>query len=172
MFNGSAYAPGGQPIEALTASLAVGQFQKNIRVIGDRVCRHQPSGPPVFTDPMPFLTMDMRYERAYGGVDIYSDPAMPCIYPRNHLGKGFVIGKDKKQIEGLALPNIEDPARPVQSPKDRPDPAGFGPLGRMWQTRHAKTGTYTGNYVEARWPWFPEDFDWTHFNAAPEDMQL
>ena len=52
------------------------------------------------------------------------------------------------------------------------EPAGFGPLGRMWATRFAKMGTYTGRYRETRWPWFPEDFDWSHCNAAPEEMQF
>jgi hypothetical protein len=32
-------------------------------------------------------------------------------------------------------------------------------------------GNYGGDYMEKRWPWFAEDFDWAYFNAATEDMQ-
>jgi hypothetical protein len=32
-------------------------------------------------------------------------------------------------------------------------------------------GTYTYAYRATRWPWFPEDFDWSYYNAAPEAMQ-
>jgi uncharacterized protein YjbI with pentapeptide repeats len=31
---------------------------------------------------------------------------------------------------------------------------------------------YGNDYVERRWPWFPEDFDWTYFNAAPAALQI
>jgi hypothetical protein len=33
-------------------------------------------------------------------------------------------------------------------------------------------GNYKGKYLEERWPWFPQDFDWGHYNAAPPDMQV
>src|SRR5262249_42887785 len=62
-------------------------------------------------------------------------------------------------------PNIEDPARPDE-------PAGFGPLAPTWAPRKDLIGTYNGDYRKTRWPWFPKDFDWAHFNAAPRDQQL
>ncbi|MEZ4551059.1 MAG: DUF2169 domain-containing protein [Desulfobacterales bacterium] len=37
--------------------------------------------------------------------------------------------------------------------------------------RRSKLGTYKGNWLKDRWPWYPMDFDWGHFNAAPADMQ-
>ena len=41
-----------------------------IAVVGDRVARHVEGGTPTFTDPAPFTTMELRYERAYGGIDV------------------------------------------------------------------------------------------------------
>jgi hypothetical protein len=109
VLNGKAYAPYGQPTSTFTASLCVGSHRKDVRVIGDRVCRYREADEPVFTEPKPVTVVDLRYENAYGGVDIYSDPRLPCAYPRNFLGKGFVIVKSKRALDNLALPNLDDP---------------------------------------------------------------
>lgn len=151
VFNGKVYAPGGKPVQALMASLRVGAHQKKVWVLGDRVCHFRALRRPLlFTDPLPFTEMDLRYERAYGGVDIYTDPALPCIYPRNHLGKGFVIGKKKKPVEGLELPNIEDPADPltperlcieeIKNWENQPMPQGMGWFSKYWQPRAGLAG--------------------------------
>ena len=150
VLNGRAYTPNGEPMDALTASLIVGQFRKDIRVIGNRVSRFRHLGSPAFTDPEPFTTMEMRYERAYGGVDIYSDPHMPCVYPRNHLGRGFVIGTSKQVIDNLALPNIEDPDDLLTPDrlstghfKDweaQPMPQGVGWFAKFWRPRASFAG--------------------------------
>ncbi len=198
VFNGKVYAPGAEPVQELTASLAVGPFQKVVHVIGDRFCRHQSSGPPVFTDPIPFVSMDLRYERAYGGVDIYSDPTMPCIYARNHLGKGFVIGKDKKQIEGLELPNIENPedlltperlcAGEIKNWENQPMPQGMGWFCKYWQPRAGLAGVmpadreleqqlrqvYTRAVPEEQRELYAQtqlpDMDFRFFNGASEGL--
>lgn len=150
ILNGRAYAPKGEPIDALTASLIVSQFQKDVRVIGDRFCYYRHFREPIFTDPLPFTTMEICYERAYGGVDIYSDSKVPCAYPRNHLGRGFIIGKSKKAIDKLALPNIEDPedlltpARlstgEVKNWERQPMPQGFGWFTKAWYPRATFAG--------------------------------
>jgi hypothetical protein len=150
VLNGTAYAPRGKPVAALTAALQVGQHRKEVRVIGDRVCRYRMGADPVFTDPKPFTTLELRYERAYGGVDISSDPKVPCAYARNHLGRGFVVGKSKKAVDNLALPNIEDP-KDLLTParlccghfmhwERQPMPQGFGWFAKYWQPRAALAG--------------------------------
>ena len=115
VLNGKAYAPRGRLTQELTASLMVGQARKDVRVIGDRQCRHRDKGDPLFTDPQSFTTMELRYERAYGGIDIYSDPSIPCPYLRNPLGCGFVVGGNKRTIDSLVLPNLEDPNEPAHT---------------------------------------------------------
>lgn len=49
---------------------------------------------------------------------------------------------------------------------------GFGPMPAAWPPRRRLVGSYDGDYVKARWPWFPADFDWGYFNAAPRDQQV
>ena len=114
------------------------------------------------TAPEPFVRMDLRYENSFGGKG----------FPANPIGKGFADLPDGKGGEFRPMPNLEDPASPILSQGNRPAPAGFGPLDPKWAIRRNKLGTYKGAYRKTRWPWFPEDLDWTHFNAAPPDMQL
>jgi len=150
VLNGRAYAPPGQRVTTLTASLSIGQHRKDLLVLGDRVARYKANQDPVFTDPQPFGTMDLRYERAYGGVDIYSESKMPYVYPRNHLGRGFVVANIQGGVENLPLPNIENPGDRLTPArlcvgqfKDwerQPMPEGFGWTMKTWRPRSAYAG--------------------------------
>jgi hypothetical protein len=150
VLNGKAYAPNGRATLVLNASLSIGKFRKEIAVIGDRVCRYREDGEPAFTDPAPFTTMELRYERAYGGIDIYSDPKVPCAYVRNPLGRGFAVSNIKRAIEGLPLPNLEDPANLLTPGRltiphfmyweRQPMPQGFGWYAKHWQPRASYAG--------------------------------
>ena len=134
----------------LRASVTVGAVRKDIAVFGDRFCTHRIFAGPLFSEPDPFVTMDIRYELAYGGVDIRSDPGMPCAYARNNLGKGFVIGDGKKSLDQLPLPNIEDPddlltparlcAGDVSKWDRQPMPQGFGWFAKFWHPRASYAG--------------------------------
>jgi hypothetical protein len=134
----------------LTAALTVGPFRREIVVIGDRACEFRDKAEPIFTDPQPFTTMEIKYERAYGGVDIYSDRRVPCAYPRNHLGRGFVVANVKKALDGLALPNLEDPKNSLTPARlitgnwtnweRQPAPQGFGWYSKYWQPRAKLAG--------------------------------
>jgi hypothetical protein len=89
--------------------------------------------------------MPVRYEHAYGGVDIYSDRKMHCIYARNHLGKGFAIANLKAVVEDLPLPNIEALDDRLQPERlcvghfmyweRQPMPEGLGWFAQHWQPR-------------------------------------
>jgi Uncharacterized protein conserved in bacteria len=150
VLHGKAYAQPGQCVTTLTASLAVGRYRKDLLIIGDRVARFNSRRDPIFTDPQPFETMELRYERAYGGVDIYSEPKMEYVYPRNHLGRGFAVANIQKSVENLPLPNIEDPNDRLTPPrlcvgefKDwerQPMPQGFGWTLKMWRPRSSYAG--------------------------------
>lgn len=145
VLNGSAHAPKGNPVREMLATLEVGAMKKTIRVIGDRVCKHRPAADPTFTDPVPFTKMELRYDRAYGGVDVFTDTNCQFIYPRNHLGKGFAVGNGRASIDELDLPNLEDPNDPltpsrmcagkIENWPKQPLPAGFGWYAKYWQPR-------------------------------------
>jgi hypothetical protein len=150
VLNGRAYAPRGQSATMFTVSLIIGRHRKDVLVLGDRVAHYNGKREPVFTDPQPFKTIDLRYERAYGGVDIYSEPKMQCVYPRNHLGRGYVVSNTKRSIENLHLPNFEDPKDQLTPTRlcvgdfmnweRQPIPQGFGWTMKMWRPRSSYAG--------------------------------
>jgi hypothetical protein len=145
VLNGRAYAPAGKPAHELVATLVVGEHRKDIVIVGDRIARYRPEREPAFTEPEPFESVEIRYERAFGGVDIYFDRKMPCIYGRNHLGRGYVIANARESVDGLPLPNIEDPNDRLTAERlcighhvhwERlPMPQGFGWFAKHWRPR-------------------------------------
>lgn len=153
LFLGAAHAPGGRPVAQVDAVLRVGQFKKALRIVGDRSWLRLTDQESRASEPITFTTMPIMYERAYGGIDFKPNP----------IG----LGHDKTR-----LPNIESQVTLIRTQEDQPAPSGFGPIAGHWEPRNSKTGSYTENWVKERWPWFPEDFDWSYFNAAPEDQQI
>jgi hypothetical protein len=151
---GKAYAPGGHPTTEMGVGLAVGDHRKVIRLIGERRCIYRADLPPSFTEPEPFTEMEMRYERAYGGTYLRDDPVRMFPYPRNHQGAGFVLKNTPEAVEGLALPNLEDPEdlltpeRIVLGERERwngqPLPQGFGWFQRTWYPRCSFVGSVPG----------------------------
>jgi hypothetical protein len=149
---GNAYAPGGLPVTRMIASVIVADREKSILIFGDRECRYREDMPPVFSSPQPFTKMEIRYERAYGGRDTTSDPNIPFFYPRNYMGTGIALRNCKETVDGLPLPNIEDPddlltperivlEKPERWP-EQPLPQGFGWFQRTWYPRSASVGSY------------------------------
>jgi uncharacterized protein YjbI with pentapeptide repeats len=155
---GKCHAPRGEPAAAVAVRVKVGAQEKKLLVLGDR--RWKKIGPiSTIGEPQPFTVMDLDYSKAFGGPD----------FPRNPLGKGMPPAQDG---EPRLLPNIENPARPVALPDDRPEPAGLGPIDLTWPQRFSKVGTYDDHWLKTRFPGFAADMDWSLFNAAPQDQWL
>ena len=93
-------------------TLRVGDaIEKTVRVIGDRVWKRR-LGIVDMTNPEPFEKIPLIYERAFGGWDAAEpDPLTSQFEPRNPVGVGF---KRKEWEEGMPLPNLEDPKRPLK----------------------------------------------------------
>jgi len=159
---GKCHAPRGKPIPACQVTFRVGEKSRSLAVFGDRYWKRNALGVQTITEPEPFTEMELRYENSFGGQD----------YKYNPVGKGHRKEETNAGKNMRLLPNVEAPDSLIDSPRSRPQPAGFGPLGRMWEQRFSRMGTYKGKWLEERWPWFPTDFDWGHFNAAPPEMQL
>ena len=151
----TAHTISGAPAQQIIASVVVGTKRKDMVMIGKRQARFREGGDPVFTDPEPFRTMPVRYELAYGGVDVRSDPSLAFPYARNHLGCGFVVRNVKEAVDGLALPNIEAPddrlaperlcCGHVMHWERQPQPDGLGWYSKYWQPRAAKAGVMPGD---------------------------
>lgn len=154
VFVGKAYAPDEKPVQQLDVAIEVSSHKKAIRIFGDRWCHYIENGPPLVSDPIPFTEMEIRYERAYGGKDEAGIPGLPFYYPRNPIGVGLALSHTPECIDGLKLPNLEDPEdllereRIVLGEPERwnlqPLPQGFGWYHRAWYPRCSFAGTMPG----------------------------
>lgn len=153
---GHAHAPGGSAA-VMEAGLRFGRdekgFERRIAVIGERHWRRG-----VATDAAPFDRIPLVYGRAYGGSGFEGNP----------LGRGRVAGPDGR----IALPNLEDRDNLTRSPSSAPGPVCFAPVPPFFRARTSKLGTFGPEWVKTRWPYFPDDFDWAYFQAAPEQQQV
>ena len=167
---GKAYAPEGGPVKWLDVSLAIRRLRKTIRVFGDRKWWFPTrlALVPVKSRPKPFVTMDLVYDRAFGGV--YEGPGFYCR--ENLVGTGYIEKKRKVSIHSKRLPNLEDPNALIRSWRSKPKPAGFGFYGRGWMPRAKYAGTYDERYRRERAPALPRDFSYAFYNGAHPDLQV
>src|SRR5262245_13505405 len=171
LLNGSAYAPGGRPVDRVTVSLRVGTVRKSFDVVGDRVWQASALRLGA-SPPTPFARMPISYDRAFGGVDkAKGDLTTFRWYPTNHAGVGWHDYLDTKFLDGAPLPNTEETGDPVRKPNGTYRPMSFGSVGRAWQPRPKWAGTYDQKWLDETFPFLPKDFDERYFQAAPEDQQ-
>ncbi len=143
--------PSGGAQSSSYVRMRVAAVDKTIAVVGDRVWR---DGVP--TDPVPFASMPLGWDRAFGGGGFAANPT----------GRGMI------DVDGLRwLPNLEDRRQLVTSPHQRPAPAGFLPVDPSWSPRAEKLGTYDERWLRELSPGYAADLDPSFFNAAPLDQQ-
>lgn len=163
VIKGNAYAMGAQTHTRVSA--VVGQHKKSVLVFGDRRCLKGQNGQPLFSDPQPFEKIPLTFDRAYGGRDAvaekdYKSPVheaaewmpdsvtaentSPYRYPRNPIGRGYLMEPTAEALEQLELPNLEDALDPLT-----PERLPVGEPGR-W----------------LRMP-LPQAFDWMHYSFFP-----
>lgn len=164
---GQAYAPGGRPAAVMDVSLTVGPLQKIVRVFGDRFWQSDGVG-QYATEPQPFQTMPLVWERAFGGVDRAGSELRAEV--RNPVGAGYRAHDGEKELDGLPFPNLEDPNEPITSWKQSPAPACFAPICAHWQPRQSYAGTYDEGWQRQRAPYLPKDFDPRFFQLAPPGL--
>jgi len=150
MVTGTAHNGGYGNGDRFGVRVRVGDQVKLIDVVGDRswvptLLRSKP-GPAEAVGAIP-----LTYDRAWGGPS----------YAANPLGRGRA---------GAAMPNLETPGAWVETRSSQALPAGFGPLPSTWPQRQTWMGKYNARWVRDHWPWFPPDFDFRFYLAAPEDQ--
>jgi hypothetical protein len=171
LLNGSAYAPGGRPVERVTVGLRIGTWSKSFAVVGDRVWFD--AGGARATAPTPFTMMPITYDHAFGGVDLrHEDPAQHAAFMPNPSGKGYHRHLVSEWLEGSPLPNTEELGIAIDSPSGSYQPMSFGPVGRHWEPRLRYAGTYDQNWLDNEAPFLPGDFDEQYYQSAPPDQQL
>jgi hypothetical protein len=168
---GHAYAPGGRS-KSCDVGLQVASAQKVLRVFGERRW-YRSVVSWVATAPIDFDRMPLVWERAYGGKDdSHPDPSKHAVEQRNPVGTGFAASDSKARLEGLALPNLEDPRHPITAWNQRPTPVCLGFLGPHWLPRRSFAGTYDAAWQKQRLPLLPLDFDERFHNVATPELAV
>jgi hypothetical protein len=163
----SAQPPRGQKVARMLAGIECGTFRRQFLVHGDRRVVYRGRGSFAFSDPEPFERMPLRYERAYGGCDPHVPVARPQtvveamgphpgIYPRNTAGRGYVVVETPAFLDGLQLPNVEDPAMPL-----RPDRLVAGAPENWWR----QPLPWSCDWFDATW--YPRSL---FFGGLPEHL--
>ena len=164
------YAPGGKPTRQVGVGIKVGQMVKTFTVNGNRVWRSGFVGVSA-TTPEPFEVMPISYDNAFGGIDdSKKDPQNVKTYLTNPIGRGY--SHFKNGIDGRSLPNTEEIGKPVDNPSGNYRPMSFGSVGRGWEPRVRFAGTYDQDWLQNRSPFWPDNFDYRYFQAAPSDQQI
>lgn len=172
LLSGRAVAPA-RETRVADVSLQAGPVRKTVRVFGDRRWersgnRWQPGEPAVWE------RMPLRWELAFGGVvpGAEGQPAREWE-ARNPVGRGLFDVEAAQRTPDSALPplpNLEDPAAPIESSASRPTPTCFAPVAPTWMPRRAHAGTYDDAWTKARAPYLPHDFDSRYFHVAPPEL--
>lgn len=159
---GSAWAPDSQPVSRMQVVMSVADRRKAIQVFGNRVWM---DGSP--SSPQRFESMPLVWERAFGGVHRQGEKVL--AEERNPIGCGFAGGRSASDVQGQAVPNLEDPAAPLVKFGEKPAPVCFAPTSPSWLPRRSFAGTYDEAWQKGRAPYLPDDFDPRYFQcAAPE----
>lgn len=161
-----AHAPKGRKAKSVVTSARVDDMRKALVVHGLRVYRKDPIGGIVMTDPVPFLSLPIRYEGAFGGVDFTDpDPKKHRMDSRNPVGAGFAVNRDHL---------IDQPAPHIAYQKGdilNKGPAGFGPIDPSWSPRRELAGTYDEKWESNKKPLLPDDYDDLFAASAPADQR-
>jgi hypothetical protein len=164
---GSAYAPKGRRTTQMDVVVSAGSLSRTIRVFGDRRWESRFIGYEM-SSPVPFETMPLIWERAFGGTDRKGEESLGEA--RNPIGAGFRSRRGDKALDGLPLPNLESPGTLIGSWKDRPTPLCYGPIPGHWEPRKSWAGTYDDHWQRSRAPYLPTDFDHRYCQVAPPGL--
>lgn len=152
LLKGSAYAPGGRDT-TVAARVSLGAWSKTVVAIGRRVWKPGLLFGASFSEPVPFESIPLTWENAFGGRGERRNPA----------GCGLEE----------TLPLIELPQSLIRDRGSRPQPATFLPINPLWSPRKQRRGRrYGAKWRIERAPFYSSDFDWSYFNAASEDQWL
>jgi hypothetical protein len=162
LVNAVCHVPDGRPRPSHEVSIQVGPIQKSLHVTGVRIFVVDTFGRAQVGRTSPFVTMPLRWELAFGGMSFAANP----------LGRGIEPVPDDNGTPVPYLPNIEYANSRMTDPKDRPLPAGLGPIAPSWEPRNKQQGTRDQRWAMFRAPLPPKDFSPAFYNAAPADQQL
>ncbi|MGJ8667114.1 MAG: DUF2169 domain-containing protein [Patiriisocius sp.] len=119
-------------VHSFSACIEIGNNRMDYSIFADRNVLKSGKGEFHFSSEKTIREVPLNYTNAYGGKDLlaekpirellaeqpslkYAEEVMdilagsPYRYPRNPLGKGYIINTSDENIDALILPNIENP---------------------------------------------------------------
>lgn len=156
------HAPDGYPAASVDVGLDIGPLSKRLRVFGDRVWIRDQQGQFMIEGPAPFTQMPLRWERAFGGLNLAENP----------MGRGIEPWTAEDGRKFFYLANVEAPDCPIRSHEHLLPPVGFAPIPPQWQPRFGREGTRDQHWATFVAPLPPRDYDPRVAQAAPEDQWL
>ena len=150
---GTAYPPKGGT-KSFPVRMSVGDRVRELKVFGPRKWQKSEVGlGEKLGSAGPLVPVPLTYANAWGGTN----------YPLNPLGSG----RTGERTHLLEYPDFNITSRDAMV-----GPAVFAPMPPDAPLRRAKLGTYDAGWLKERWPWLPQDFDYSYFNAAPEKQWM
>ena len=170
---GQAHAPNGEPAASWTAGLRVGPLSSVVRVHGPRKWEpvanaRAPQWRLTPAEKTAFAPLDYRV--AAGG-RVIGDPK-GAADPRNPIGAGLIDPRVTSPYFAYDAPQVERDGEPLREIADRPEPAGFGPMPPVWQSRAPFFGTVDVQAVAAGGPRLPGDHDYRYWQSAAPALQV
>lgn len=179
-FVGASFAPGGQAASSWTCGLKVGHLESQLRVHGPRFwqARTRKSWRGILdrdkedrlegwdlTEGEPVSHVPIDWRLAFGGRIEGGE-----VFERNPIGIGLVDEMRFRERAEWPAPQIEKESQPIRDARERPAPAGFGPMSPFWEDRVSRAGTYDDLWLKERHPLLPTDFDFSFWQAAPPEL--
>src|SRR5690606_24421051 len=112
-----------EPAPIVDLQLRVGTHAVAARIFGRRRWQRRWIRGTQISAPEPFSTMPLDWTYAFGGRADVGGRRVPNL--DNPLGRGYVL--DEQAVDGVELPNIEEPERLIRHWTDMPRPLAFSP---------------------------------------------
>jgi hypothetical protein len=141
-----------EPTARFEAMLKVGSLSSRLAATGPRVFGER--GDAV-SAPRPTACVPIRWDLAWGGLSTSLDGAMR-EEPRNPLGLGIAI--EETTLTHTPAPQLEELGKPIARVGAH-TPAGLGAIGRHFEPRRSRAGTYDVKWHRERAPLPPVDAD-------------
>ncbi|MCE3603002.1 DUF2169 domain-containing protein [Massilia sp. P8910] len=177
LFNASAHAPVGEPVQELVAAWQVGELRKGVKVHGARQWRRR-FGIVSLSPAATFLQVPLHFGMAFGGTRTYKKgwgaaaPLWTEAQLTNPVGLGWFGSRADEEVEGQPAPHLEALDDPVRKPDGKQAPVAFSAIARHWQPRPRFAGTYDEQWRKNVFPYMPDDFDDQYNQCAPADQQM
>ena len=143
---------------------------KMIDIHGDRDWEYSLLSGWTLSSAHPISKIPIWYEDAFGGTweDGHGNADAELMNP---VGHGFVFG-DVGDYDSIPAPSIMAQGSNCTKLGQKSKVVGLGPIARSWDPRRIRAGTFDASWKQDKWPFWPSDFYYAYFNAAPDDQQL